>query len=93
VRCHEIIALGEIGTEPDRVVPVLLNALLDPQPVVRTCAVEALGLFGPNAKLAVPALVEFLNMRDSSTSDRWFATNVLKAIDPEAAAKAGVNRT
>jgi len=49
----------------------------------------ALQDFGPNAKSALPVLVEFfINAQDSS--ERSYAANALKAIDPEAAAKAGV---
>jgi hypothetical protein len=50
--------------------------------------------FGPDAKIAVPALVEFLNAPSVNRPYDYFssslATNALKAIDPEAAAKAGV---
>jgi len=45
-------------------------------------------MFGPDARIAVPALVELLNDPDLEVRGR--ATNALKAIDPEAAAKAGV---
>ncbi len=90
LRVGAIYALGRIRTGQDWVVPVLINALRDPNPYVRNWAVKGLGEFGPNAKLAVPALVEFLNTHDDSTSDRSQVTNALKAIDPEAAAKAGV---
>ncbi|MGO8929178.1 MAG: HEAT repeat domain-containing protein [Limisphaerales bacterium] len=90
VRFHAISALGKIGTEPDRVVPVLANALHDPDYYVRFHAVLALGKFGPNAKLAVPALVEFLNAPQRNSLDRRVIADALKAIDPEAAAKAGV---
>jgi hypothetical protein len=90
VRGQAFFALGKIGTEPDRVLPVLINALHDESGTVQTCAILALKDYGPNAKRAVPALVEFLNTHDDATSDRSYATNALKAIDPEAAAKAGV---
>jgi hypothetical protein len=89
VRLYAVNALGEIRAEPDRVVPILTNALRDPDSGVQTHAAMALGKFGPNAKLAVPALVEYLNAQDSRT-DRSDFTDALKAIDPEAAAKAGV---
>ncbi|MGO8928118.1 MAG: HEAT repeat domain-containing protein [Limisphaerales bacterium] len=89
VRYFAIVALGKNGTEPDRFIPVVVNALLhDPQPHVRFGALRALQDFGPNAKLAVPALVELLNDPDADV--RGGATNALKQIDPEAAAKAGV---
>jgi HEAT repeat protein len=94
VRLYAVHALGEIRAERDRVVPVLTNALRDPDNQVVIDAAAALGKFGPNAKLAVPALVEFLNApsvnRPYDAYSRLFATNALKAIDPEAAAKMGV---
>ncbi|MGO8928673.1 MAG: HEAT repeat domain-containing protein [Limisphaerales bacterium] len=82
-------ALGKIGTEPDRVVPVLINALHDPDSYVRGSALGALGKYGPNAKLAVPALVAFLNASNDS-ANTMLAADALKAIDPAAAAQAGV---
>ena len=88
-RLDAVAVLGSIGAEPDRVVPALTNALHDPYASVRFKAVEALRHFGPDAKPAVPALVEYINSHDNSP-DRWAATKALKAIDPEAAAKAGV---
>jgi HEAT repeat protein len=89
VRCSAIFALGKIGAEPDRVVPVLMNALHDPRPDVRINAVRALVQFGPKARLAVPALLEILSTAQDGTQ-RSHAEYVLKAIDPEAATKAGV---
>jgi HEAT repeat protein len=89
VRCNAIFALGKIGAEPDRVVPVLMNALHDPRPDVRFNAVRALVQFGPKARFAVPALLEILSTTQDGTQ-RSHAEYVLKAIDPEAAARAGV---
>jgi len=45
-------------------------------------------LFGPDAQLAIPAVVPLLT--DSNFAVRLRAADALKAIDPEAAAKAGV---
>jgi HEAT repeats/HEAT repeat len=81
-------ALARIHEEPNRVVPVLTDALHSTAAVVRMNAVSALQLLGPDAKAAVPALVELFN--DSRAEVRENATNALKAIAPEAAAKAGV---
>jgi hypothetical protein len=89
VRFGAIYALGEIHAEPERVLPVLINALHDPASGVQHGAVWALQYFGPDAKVAVPALAELLNAPYDYES-RFAATNALKAIDPEAAAKAGV---
>jgi len=76
---HAIIALGRIGAEPGTVVPFLTNALSDPN--VRPSAAFALGEFGTNARLAVPALVMFLHS-DTDLTDKTIYTNALKQIDP-----------
>ena len=54
----------------------------------RLMAAEALGKFGVEAKVVAPVLLQMLN--DPESSVRREATNALKTIDPEAAAKAGV---
>jgi hypothetical protein len=90
VRCSAIIALGFIRAEPDRIVPVVINALHDPG--THYFAVRALGLLGPNAKPAVPALMELLNTSSNGTSVAYVA-DALWQIDPEAAVKAGVKRS
>ncbi|MDB6112064.1 MAG: lyase domain protein repeat-containing protein [Pedosphaera sp.] len=89
VRLGYIQSLGHLHAEPALVVPALVRALPDPNTRVRCTAVETLGTFGADARQAVPALVELLSNR--SIDVRWAATNALKAIDPEAAARAGVN--
>ena len=89
VRSYAINALGRIRAEPERGLPVLINALNDPDVQIRTAALMALQGLGPNAKPALPVLVEFLSNAPSSIE--WTcASNALKAIDPEAAAKAAV---
>ena len=89
VRSCAINALGRIRADPERGLPVLINALNDPDPLIRTAALMALQGLGANAKPAVPVLVEFLSNAQSGVE--WtYASNALKAIDSEAAAKAGV---
>jgi HEAT repeat protein len=70
------------------VVPSLVKALADTNFVIRLVAARGLGLFGTNAQPAVPVLVRLLNDRNSRV--RPDATNALRKIDPEAAARAGV---
>jgi HEAT repeat protein len=89
VRSDAILALGRIGAEPDRVLPVLINALHDPNLQVQLFATICLGHFRRDAKNAVPALVEVLNASQGGMV-KSAASRALKAIDPEAAAKAGV---
>ena len=49
VRGSACAALGEIHAQPDRVVPVLIDALHDPDPTVRRCATKALEHIDPEA--------------------------------------------
>lgn len=85
IRCDAILALGRIHSDPEKVVPALTNVLGDPDFTVRVYALIALEQFGPAAKAAVPVLVQF---HETDTTSR--STSALKAIDPDAAAKAGV---
>jgi HEAT repeat protein len=82
--------LATIHKKPELVIPALIQHLEEskhkPLDVRRT--IEAIGNFGTNAKSAVPDLTAMLNDQDLRT--REAATNALKQIDPEAAAKAGV---
>lgn len=89
VRSYAINALGRIRAEPERGLPVFINALNDSDVQIRTAALMALQGLGPNAKPALPVLLEFLGNAPSGIE--WtYASNALKAIAPEAAAKAGV---
>jgi hypothetical protein len=70
-----------LGTNAHSAVPALLEiANQNISLKSRDSAVVALGFIGPPAEEAVPSLQE--SLREEST-------NALKAIDPEAAAKAG----
>jgi HEAT repeat protein len=85
LRCGAVFALGRIRSKPELAVPALINALHDSDPSTRIHALIALEQFGPDAKLAVPTLLEF-NKTDNTTR----SASALKAIAPDAAAKAGV---
>jgi hypothetical protein len=69
-------------------VPVLAESLSNTNEGIRFYAASGLGDFGAEAREAVPALVGLLH--DPDLFARIAATNALKAIDPEAAAQAGV---
>jgi HEAT repeat protein len=103
VRCDTLLALADFHAEPELVVPALTNALNDPDGKVRLFACMALGDVGragsPDvAKVGNPSeewvrqtvagLVKSLS--DPDPSVRGQATLALRQIDPEAAAKAGV---
>jgi len=90
VRFSATSALNQIGAEPEMVAPLLAQFINDTNFLwrVRQGVVGALGAMGTAAWQAVPALV--LSLSDSNFNVRLAATNALMAIDPEAAAKAGV---
>jgi HEAT repeat protein len=69
-------------------VPLLIKTLRDPDASVRGAAACSLRDFGARAKAAVPALLELL--KDDDEYARGAAAEALGQIDPEAAAKAGV---
>jgi HEAT repeat protein len=81
-------ALGEIHRRPELCVPALIPLLGDPNVLTRRNALEALAKFGPDAKPAVPNIIE--SLEDLDYYARVSATNALKLIDPEAAAKTGI---
>jgi hypothetical protein len=98
VRVNAVNALANIHSEPDLTVPVLVQAMQDTNRNVQMFAAEGLGNFGSKAKVAVPALVKFLEANGpppQSTGGRIIRSNpyglagwqALKKIDPEAAAK------
>lgn len=60
-----------------------------PANVVRSRAVSALRIIGEHSKPAIPTLLRIVKT-DESLFIRDAATNALKAIDPEAVAKAGL---
>ena len=87
-RAAAAMALGHIHAEPRLAVPTLIESLHDPDVFVRTHAAASLGEFGTNAKPAVDPLVELLS--ETNQDARNAVSKALRAIDPEAAARAGV---
>ena len=85
---HEaaIAALGRIHSDPETVIP-LLTACLDNENLNDEAA-GALAHYGSLAKPAVPKIIPLLKARDKDA--REAAHKALLAIDPDAAAKAGV---
>lgn len=80
-----IEALGKIHSNPDVVIPLLIQYLANGE--MNDEAAAALGNYGSLAREAFPKIVPLLNANDDV---RASARVVLKQIDPEAAAKAGV---
>jgi HEAT repeat protein len=69
-------------------IPALVAALKDSNREVACYAAEALGGFGPQAKSAVPELLEALKRRDGRL--REAAGKALKLVDPRKADQAGI---
>jgi HEAT repeat protein len=93
VRINAAIALGLIHEDPTTVVPALINILRQEDrrkegESLRGFIAFALSNFGPAAKDAVPDLVRIAK---SGKDGSPMATEAVLAIDPEAAAIAGIS--
>ena len=88
VRFSAAFSLGEFPQESAAIVPALTESLADRDDKVRRSALYSLGLLGREARMASPLIQHALD--DPSKSVRFAAAKALKNIDPEAAAKAGV---
>jgi hypothetical protein len=71
------------GPVDKSMVPALVKALKDPGRDARAAAARGLGLLGPEARAAVPALAEAVR-DDASGTARMAAADALAAIGPEA---------
>ena len=90
VRFRAIAALSQMGGDAEPAIPALVHALrTDENDTVRALAATTLGNVGKNDKMATDALVDAFK-GDKSSAVRPYAGRALQHIDPEAAAKAGV---
>lgn len=87
-RLHAVHALNQSASARETVLPLLIEALQDPDLYVRRDAARALPKFDPPAQEAVPSLLPLL--KDKEPSVRKTAAETLKKIDPRAAIKAGI---
>jgi hypothetical protein len=93
IRCEAATGVGEIHQEPERSVPILMG-FIEKYRTDRIHwfpsydAIRSLSKFGVQAKPAVPMLIGLLS--DPQQGIREAATNTLRNIDPDAAAKSGV---
>lgn len=88
IQSFALASLGALHQEPERCVPAIAPFLTSKNDYLRENAIRASESFGKAAKPAVPALLRCLN--DVNPAVRDFATNAVREIDPEAAAKAGI---
>ena len=72
--------LGELRRSPD---PPLIDALDDKEVKVKKRALVALWQFGPQAKQAVPKLLQIFRNTKVEESDRAYALDVLEQIGPD----------
>lgn len=95
VRAHAAFALGKIEAQPESVIPDLIRALRDSSPHVRLSALVTLSEYGTNARLAVPALLEWYqnetnrpsNLQAESVDAGTLLQVALEKINAEAAAQ------
>jgi HEAT repeat protein len=81
IRETAALALGRIGIGPG-VLKALVGGLKDKSSGLREASAKALGILGPAAGKAAPALGAALSHRDAMT--RWRAAQALGAIGPKA---------
>lgn len=87
VASQTALALWQIAKH-EKAIPTLIRLLTDENTTERYHAAWRLQVIGPPAKEAVPALVK--NLKDKADYVAPAAADALKAIDPEAARKAGI---
>jgi HEAT repeat protein len=87
VRLEAAMALYKIDGREDKILPVLIRALRDPDEVRRWIAADCLGEIGPPAREALPTLRELLQHEfKSSLIRKGVALAVQKIEGPQAAA-------
>ena len=91
MRAKACYALSLMNGDPHPIVPALVQALYDPECVVRCNAVEALGAYGSNAVTAAAKLKDMTNA--TNRVERFAVQAALRRIHPEAGAEAGEPRS
>ena len=73
-------ALGFIGSDPEKAIPALIEALRQDKDIrIRITAARSLAKFGKSARLAIPVLMQ-ASTNDADSHVRFAATNALKEI-------------
>jgi HEAT repeat protein len=85
VRVESAAAIWRIDRRGRRVVPVLTEALADPDEIIRWLASDCLGDIGADAQEAVPALKQALQLPYKTRLIRMGVAMALERIDPSAA--------
>jgi HEAT repeat protein len=92
IQGHAIEALGRIHLQPDICLPPLIQFWRESSSngAPNGALLEAIGHFGPSARAFVPVSNLISALNDSNEFVRTRATNAFREIDPDAAARAGV---
>jgi HEAT repeat protein len=85
VRLEAAVAIWRIDRRTVRVMPVLIEALKDPDEVSRWIAADCLGDIGPEAQEAIPSLQEALRGNIRSRLIHMSVALAIQRIDPNAA--------
>lgn len=92
VRSAALDALFAYKPPADLMVPVLIRCLQEADNPIELRAVALLRDYGPAAKPALPVLIHLFETEyDKYWQSSWVIGAALEAVDPEAAAKAGLN--
>ncbi len=83
-----LLALGRIGRDSERVIPVLVENLRVASPSAQSAAARALAMFGASAKSAAPGLLTLARNDDASLAR--LAAHALCKVAPEVAAREGI---
>jgi HEAT repeat protein len=87
MREQALHALTRIKRRPDLCIPALTALLEFPDPNVRYQSLLGLAAFGAEAKPAIPKIIRVIERSPQWQWVQWEATNALRAIDPDTAAK------
>lgn len=89
VRCTAASALGRIGKQPQIVVPALICLMKTEKVMVNSAGprqkiLYGLEQFGPQAKSAIPMLLELISNKEENEELRQIAISVLESMGKEA---------
>ncbi len=90
IQGHVFEALGEIHAHPEQCIPALLPFLRSTNNSIRLRSLETISVFGGSAAPWAPSSEIVRCLADPDAKIRRAATNTLRRVAPDAAAKAGL---
>jgi uncharacterized protein (TIGR03067 family) len=86
-----VYSVIEVDPEPERAIPLLVEALKSKSSSVRFAAADLVGKYGPKAWAASPLLVDLYKANDIHIGGSlWVIGESLKRIDPDSARTLGI---